>query len=145
MTPTLSLFTTRLGIAYWLGDTERSWCEMKVMMWDEGHDVRWRPWCVKGFPDLTFCARKGIGLLNRFIGIFSRTKVYKFWGGCVLSEDLTLDIAVLIGGPHFHWHLTSPFYWRPHFHPELNYNTIYLVRGGNGAANTMSPKHGVGF
>ena len=40
MTPTLSLFTARLGIAYWLGDTERSWCEMKVMMWDEGHDVR---------------------------------------------------------------------------------------------------------
>ena len=44
----------------------KTWTILKVMMWDEGHDV-WRV-----FPDLNFCARKGIGLLNPFIGSASR-------------------------------------------------------------------------
>ena len=69
---------------------------------------------------------------------FSRTKVYKFWGVAFYQRIWHLT-SLFYWRPHFHWHLTSPFYWRPHFHPELNYNTVYLVRGGNGAANTMSP------
>ena len=40
---------------------------------------------------------------------FSRTKVYKFWGVAFYDTDSKRI-----------WHLTSPFYWRPHFHPELN-------------------------
>ena len=46
---------------------------------------------------------------------FSRTKVFKFWGGAFCDTD-SKGI----------WGLTSPRHWPPHFHPELNYNTIYL-------------------
>ena len=75
---------------------------------------------------------------------FSRTKVYKFWG-VAFYQGIWHLTSPFYWRPHFHWHLTSPFYWRPHFHPELNYNTIYLVRGGNAAANRTVTKHGVGF
>ena len=122
----------------------RTWTSRKVMMWDEGHDVRWRPWCVKGFPDRKFCVKKGIGLLNPFIGSSAGRKFINFRGVAFYQRIWHLT-SPFYWRPHFHRHFTSPFYWRPHFHPELNYNTIYLVRGGNGAANRTVMKHGVGF
>ena len=71
---------------------------------------------------------KKVVVSNIKANYFSRTKVYKFSGVAFYDTDSKRI-----------WHLTSPFYWQPHFHPELNYNTIYLVRGGNGAANTRKP------
>ena len=52
---------------------------------------------------------------------FSRTKVYKFWG-VAFYQGIWHLTSPFYWRPHFHWHLTSPFYGRPHCHPKLNYN-----------------------
>ena len=61
-------------------------------MWDEGHDL-WRV-----FPDRKFCVKKGIGLLNPFIGSSAGRKFINF-GGLRFIRGFDTWHRRSIGGP----------------------------------------------
>ena len=99
---------------------------------------------MKGFSGPEFLRKKGHWPTKSFHWLFSRTKVYKFWGVAFYHMDLTLDIAVLLAAP-FPLTLDITVLLAAPFPPRTKLQYYIFSSGWKWGRQYNEPKHGVGF